>query len=460
MNISSIPLCGILILLNGVRHVVLLLCNHFGVADSNYHFGVLSSFFLHESQARLALISPLPLSAILTDDFCIFAPLDIIVAELAAVSVDFRQYLGASAVNASKDICAQTLEMAGAFFDCINLTLRMTQKGFSTMLYYFFVIAPDSPSVNDSFPIKSFQQLGSLAIYYANFLTAALPYSRGFHAATANFSEADLDAVWTPRAIGDLFIWRILLLLSIENCTWLTVSIYRPVLMRRIHPLESDAERGFRHAAAATAVAYSDGCTTNNGFAPNGLGGYQSHPNGFWFTSDIADLPFYSSLLHTMLPTDINLIEFIALIITLRCMIFTHIHAHGTCTNCHFHIWCDNTSCLSWIRRHRALQPIHSMLLQLFTLLQVHFQIMVTVAHIPGCINIYADAPSRKFQVPNLAHIHEVLSLVPQLHILPTFSASIATLATCTSDVPLQQVQGGLMLLDVSIGMISATPML
>jgi hypothetical protein len=100
------------------------------------------------------------------------------------------------------------------------------------------------------------------------------------------------------------------------------------------------------------------------------------------------------------------------------------------------------------------------MLLQLFTLLQVQFQLMVTVAHIPGCINIYADAPSRKFQVPNLAHINEVLSLVPQLHISPTFSSNIATLATCTSDVPLQQVQGGLILLDVSIGMVSATPML
>jgi hypothetical protein len=85
---------------------------------------------------------------------------------------------------------------------------------------------------------------------------------------------------------------------------------------------------------------------------------------------------------------------------------------------------------------------------------------MVTVAHIPDCINIYVDAPSRKFQVPNMAHINEVLSLVPQLLISPAFSSSIATLATSTSDVPLQQVRGGLPLLDVTIGMVSAAPIL
>lgn len=49
------------------------------------------------------------------------------------------------------------------------------------------------------------------------------------------------------------------------------MPVYRPVLLRRTQPHETDFDRDFCHAAAATAVAYSDGCITNHGFAPNGL---------------------------------------------------------------------------------------------------------------------------------------------------------------------------------------------
>jgi hypothetical protein len=455
MHLYSIPLCALLIMIKGIRHVVLLLCNHFGLADSNYHFGVLSAFFLFESRTRLSSVCPLELSDILTDDFCMFGPADVVATELDAVGADFHRYLGLSAVSVSKDVCASTLEMAGAFFDCDKMMMRITQKGFSTLLHYFFVMAPESPSVDNKFAIKSFQRLGSLAIYYANFLSAGLPYSRGFHAATANYPPSATMARWTTRAIGDLFMWRILLLLSLADCSWLTVPVYRPVMLRRSQLHESDVDRGHRQAAAATAVGFSDGCITNHGFAPNGLGGYQATPHGFWFSSDIAEMPFYSSLFHSLLPTDINLIEFIALIITLRCMIYTRIHAHGTCHNCHFHIWSDNTSCLSWVRRNRALQPLHYILLQLFSLLQMRYGILVTVSHIPGWANIYADAPSRNFQCDNLPHIRAVLSLVPQLTISRTFIDDIVKLATPMSVSPLSQVHAGLTLLESLIGAIS-----
>ena len=459
MHLHSIPLCAILLQIDGMRYVALLLCNHFGLADSNYHFGVLSSFFLHESRSRLALRYPLPISDMLTDDFCVFASLDVITTELVAVGADFHRYLGASAVSVKKDVCATALEMAGAHFDCEFMLLRMTQKGFSTLIHYFFTLAPESPNVGDKFPIKSFQRLGSLAIYYANFLAAGLPFSRGFHQATAAFPLTASTAVWTLRAIGDLFMWRIFLLLSLQDYSWLMVPVYRPVLLRRTHPSETDLDKAFRHAASATAVAYSDGCITNHGLAPNGLGGYQPNPNGFWFSSSIADLSFYSSLHNILLPTDINLIEFIALIITLRCMIYTHILAHGTCYQCHFHIWCDNTSCLSWIRRHRALQPLHYMLLQLFAMLQVHYGVLVTVAHIPGWANVYADAPSRQFHVDGLPHILSVLSQVTPLTISNDFIDDIVSLGTATLVAPSAQALGGLTLLESSIGAISATSM-
>jgi hypothetical protein len=92
-----------------------------------------------------------------------------VATELEAVSVDFHRYLDFSAVSVSTNVFAPALEMAGAFFDYESMMLRITPKGFSTLLHYFCTVASDSPAAGDKFPNKPFQQLGSLAIYSAIF---------------------------------------------------------------------------------------------------------------------------------------------------------------------------------------------------------------------------------------------------------------------------------------------------
>ena len=51
--------------------------------------------------------------------------------------------------------------------------------------------------------------------------------------------------------------------------------------------------------------------------------------------------------------------------------------------------------------RHRAHHPLHLFLLQVLTFIKVTFNVTVTVGHIPGVVNIYADAASRKFNLVN-----------------------------------------------------------
>jgi hypothetical protein len=92
--------------------------------------------------------------------------------------------------------------------------------------------------------------------------------------------------------------------------------------------------------------------------------------------------------------------------------------------------------------------------LQLFSLLQMRYGILVTVAHIPGWANIYADAPSRQFHVDNLSHILEVLALVPQLTISRSFINGIVTLGTSMSDAHSWQARGALTALESIIGAI------
>ncbi len=50
---------------------------------------------------------------------------------------------------------------------------------------------------------------------------------------------------------------------------------------------------------------------------------------------------------------------------------------------------------------NRSHHPLHLYLLQVVTFLKVTYNVTVTMGHVPGVVNIYADAASRQFKLPN-----------------------------------------------------------
>jgi hypothetical protein len=117
---------------------------------------------------------------------------------------------------------------------------------------------------------------------------------------------------------------------------------------------------------------------------------------------------------------------------------------HGT--PLHIHYWGDNTSCLSWLRRHRALHPYMSYLLHLQCLIQVRFNVLLTSGHCPGVENTFADAVSRDFRCPQgpvlrlqmspwiqvpISEICELLIVAPFLMPLKDPSARVQLALTC-----------------------------
>ena len=48
---------------------------------------------------------------------------------------------------------------------------------------------------------------------------------------------------------------------------------------------------------------------------------------------------------------------------------------------------------------HRAHHPIHLYLLQVLAFIKVTFNVTVTAGHVPGVVNVYADAASRHFHL-------------------------------------------------------------
>ena len=205
----------------------------------------------------------------------------------------------------------------------------------------------------------------------------------------------------------------------------MNIPIHLPLLHRYLKG-EDNITRSHRHSSVARFVIFADACTDHD----HGLGYYI--PLCGWDSLDIPTLTqYYTSdgLLHNV---DINILEFIAVIVGL-CAAIRMLHHDITFdmnSHTHIHVWTDNTSCQSWMLCYWSNHPLHSFLIQMFVLLQVQFRIVVTVGHYPGSINVYADAASRKFCVPHGEQYQRELSLLPLLPYPHCLIQDIVAIAT------------------------------
>ena len=156
--------------------------------------------------------------------------------------------------------------------------------------------------------------------------------------------------------------------------------------------------RCIRHANCASYIIHGDACT-NGGIQLNGLGGYIDGIG--WYSTDIKELTHYHNADDKLVSIDINVLEFLASILTVLCLIL-HLHTNNINTiDVHIHVYTDNTSAKSWLTRMISTHPLHAFLLQVLTHVQVHFGIILTFGYLKGELNIYADAASRPFNIPN-----------------------------------------------------------
>jgi hypothetical protein len=253
-------------------------------------------------------------------------------------------------------------------------------------------------------------------------MTTLLPFSRGFHANIAHIAHDPVDAgavyhgsvCLSPRSLEDIHTWRIVLRSSWLDVRWLQSPTRVPLLLRRL-PLEDDTARALRQSSAAQFVGFADGCTTDSG-----IGIYS--PSLFWGSTSMSHIASFINSAGVTKTLDINVIEFTAAVVLAATLLADTRLTGVACT--HIHIWTDNTSCRSWMTKHRAAHPLHLFLLQVFAHLQLISGVLITVGHIPGAVNIYADAASRSFQVPDGPRIRAFLLPLEQRDCAPClFSA-------------------------------------
>ena len=114
------------------------------------------------------------------------------------------------------------------------------------------------------------------------------------------------------------------------------------------------------------------------------------------------------------------------------------------------HIWTDDKSCLSWMTMNRSHHPLHLYLLQVVTFLKVTYNVTVTMGHVPGVVNIYADAASRQFQLTNGQGpaIRAEMEKLPQIPWPIGLLSNISRITTSRSSDISCQVHAALMALD------------
>ena len=199
------------------------------------------------------------------------------------------------------------------------------------------------------------------------------------------------------RAFGDVWLWCIVLQLGFADRRWLVVPIWIPLLFRRRQG-ECDITRAYRQEACADHVIYADACTEHG----HGMGFYA--PEVGWNSLSMPLLTQHLDVDGQPRDVDINVLEYIAamvaLVAVLRAISLAHVGRDAS-QRLHVHFWTDNTASMPWMLTNRAVYPLHVFLVQVMALLKVSLGITATVGHIPGTLNVYADAASRAFQLPN-----------------------------------------------------------
>ena len=430
----------------GVRSVAIPLVSTFGNSDSNFQFNVISEVLLSLSRARTHAWVPAPhnfsFSAMATDDLIVAGPRSLVETELEATAHDIPTAVGEGGVSADKDRLGQQLEVIGFFVDTAAGLLSVSQKGFISLLEIFF--GSPIPCVGDRIPTPRLQRVASLALRYSPFLTVLLPFSRGFSASTSPLLDW---SVLSPRAVSDWVMWRMVLRLAVDNPSWFDICYTVPLLFAS-PSMETEEELAHRQAAAADTSIFVDACMSSAG-----AGVYC--PDSFTLFFDMLGWQYFPDKDGHLCRVHICLFEFIASVVGAIMWILLRLPSLSPTSShrpFHLHVWTDNSSAYWTIRRSRSAHPISIMLLQALALVQLRFGVLITIGHVPGVRNEYADALSRSFLVPRASELHRVLALLPHYHLGPYLTPFLVRACLLLSRHPLQAPRVAHTLLEYLIG--------
>ena len=445
--IEGIGVCAQTIDINGITYAVLPLIGQLGCQDANYQSNLGGSFIY--AVVRRSEIERFggPVSLLYSDDAIGILPDDEEMYEqnrLAYRAIS-DAHAGTDSVTARKECKGRVLTSMGATYDMAQETVGLSEALFLKLVCLFFLELTTDITTKTKVHIKFLQRLGSFMCLTAQFIAPLRPFC---HAVFENIGgrQSDEPIRLTHRSVIDIMYWRVILYSSFNNQFWLSAPIHVLPLLRPRH-LETADQLAQRQAAAAHVIMYGDAAGEKEGSGEFGSGGLVMTNDStrlFWFGHLIpAFREFALAAIAYMSHADhINFFEFITILIGLSnyCQLYRSEQSQRE-TNLLFHVWTDNSTAQSWFTKYKSHHPCNRFVLQVFSHLQCKYNITVTIGHIPGLLNVIADAISRQFKVPNGALIRQQLSPMTRVMPLPEWWPILHQSSIHQSRTPWQTAQ-------------------
>jgi hypothetical protein len=203
-------------------------------------------------------------------------------------------------------------------------------------------------------------------------------------------------------------MWRAVFTVAFTDARWLSISWYIPPYIHRDKKADYAAWATLQ-ANRSDYVLFGDAALEDG---RHGTGAVAVRPGDALpfavLAHDLPDLIDYITSDGTTADIHINILEAVAAVLMFAAFVL-YIHDQGPhsyparCTRpfIHVHIWTDNTAALHWLSKNRSRTPFVNFLYCLFTQLQLRSGLVVTMGHVPGKKNVWADAVSRHYNCAN-----------------------------------------------------------
>ena len=346
-------------------------------------------------------------SDIYVDDYYCFGPEE----TLSTVSTVFTlacSMAGDGARDIAKSRSSRELELLGwTFLEQFGI-VRPNSKGWYSLLALFFHELPWEIQRGSRLSVQLLMRLGSYASRYSQAYPALRSFCHGFYGDIRG-SQPLAQRRISARTAQDVWIWRMFLMIGYYHPHAMATPLEWPSLYRA----SSDDQ-----AQHADCVVFVDAA-----LGTNMCGAYIDGVAWCQFTAPINT--YYREAVQCAL--DINVLEMIGTVLGVLLAL-----ARSPPNIDHVHVWCDNTSSVSWADSQRVHSPLVCLLLQVVTLSSAARRILVTVGWIQGVENHIADAISRNFQVTNGSNIKRRLTASSAQCVLPppTFAAGIVNVSS------------------------------
>ena len=417
VHVDDAPLSFFVIHVDGVPQAVLPLGMTFGLQDSNFTANVAGGLVDrlvadHEVRSFGGRVS-----ALYNDDTVGFLPQRLIPGEMSHTTELFESCCGEGVIKLEKSTTGPRSEVIGFTFDCERQVVSLSIKSFLKMTCVLFRELPAELSTDTRIPLKQLQRMSALMIRNAGLVHFLRPFSRGASANSAGRRGSMVSL--SHQTIVDVYMWRsVFSVAHSSNVSWMTLPIKLPPLLHVPSHAGDDVRRALwlSQAKAATVVLHVDASRSER---LGGIGFVESRSDvlaswGSFPLPETLRLLDYAGLPRE---ADINICESFAFIVAITLVAPS---AAGTPSSpTHIHVWTDNTSALCWMTTFRAAHPIVLFFLQLLSHIQARFCLVITVGHIPGLLNVLADAASRDFACQNGHQSFETLSKVLRHTVLP-----------------------------------------